>query len=384
MSVAGVDALLADRYLLEERLAVGGTGEVWRATDTVLQRAVAVKTVRPEYVTDPHLREQFRVEARRASALSHPGIASVYDFGELAEGAWLVMELVDGEPLSSVLQREGLLPPDRVLDLVAQIARALAVAHAASVLHRDVKPGNLMVRQDGVVKVTDFGVVSATLTPTGEAVGTAYYLSPEQAGGRRAGPASDLYSLGVVAFECLSGARPFPGPDQLAVARAHLRDDPPALPDTVPAPVSSLVARLLAKDPTARPSSAAALADEATALGEALTSATRADADVMAARVVPGETATEAGVLARSSVTRTPVRVRSLQRPRPGATSSDQRRVVSGISLVLVALVLVFGLWSALADDAVELPIAPADRSSDRESDEGSDRLPRAGDEEDR
>jgi len=393
MSAAGVDALLADRYRLDERLderlAVGGTGEVWRATDTVLKRAVAVKTLRPEYVTDPDLRAHFRAEARHACALSHPGIASVYDFGELPEGAWLVMELVEGEALSTVLQREQRLPPDRVLDLVEQTARALAVAHAGSVVHRDVRPGNLMVSPDGVVKVTGFGIAAgsdaAALTRTGEVGGNAYYPSPEQAGGRQTGPASDLYALGVVAFECLCGARPFPGPDQLAVVRAHLQDAPSQLPDSVPAPVSSLVTRLLAKDPAARHSCAAALADEASALRGVLTSVTPADGAVVAPRVGIPQTGSGKGDLVEESQSGTSVLVPLKNRPRPGATSTDQRRVVSGISVVLLLLVLVFGIRAALLDDAVGVPTVPAGGSSDRDSDSGSERpTPDTGIEDDR
>ncbi|MCW2613807.1 MAG: serine/threonine protein kinase, partial [Frankiales bacterium] len=269
-----VDVLLADRYRLEERIAVGGMGEVWRAADTVLGRVVAVKTLRPEFVGDADFRARFRAEAQHSARLSHPGIAAVYDFGETPDAAWLVMELVDGEPLSSLLWRERVLPTDRVLDVVAQTAAALQAAHDGGVVHRDVKPGNLLVRPDGVVKVTDFGIASAAgstpLTQTGQLVGTALYVSPEQASGRRAGPASDLYSLGVVAFECLSGARPFPGEHPVAVVLAHLNDPPPDLPSEVPPAVVALVQRLLAKDPADRPASAGELAVTARALRDRL------------------------------------------------------------------------------------------------------------------
>lgn len=183
-----LDGLLADRYRLGPRIATGGMGEVWRAKDVVLDRDVAVKTLRAEFTDDQDLRSRFRAEARHAARLSHPGIASVYDFGESADRAWLVMELVEGEPLSAVLHREGALGPERTLDLIAQTAAALQVAHDGGVVHRDVKPGNLLLRPDGVVKVTDFGIASAVdaapVTRTGEVVGTAYYLSPEQARGQ--------------------------------------------------------------------------------------------------------------------------------------------------------------------------------------------------------
>jgi serine/threonine-protein kinase len=244
-------------------------GEVWRAEDVVLSRAVAVKTLRSECSTDAD-RARFRAEARHAARLAHPGIASVYDFGETPERAWLVMELVDGEPLSSLLQREAPLDVDRTLDVVAQAAVALHAAHLGGVVHRDVKPGNLLLRPDGALKVTDFGIASAvdapSLTQTGFVVGTAYYLSPEQAAGRSGSPASDLYSLGVVAYECLTGERPFPGDSAVSVALAHLQQPAPDLPDSAPPAVRELVARALAKRPEDRFPDAASMAAAALAL----------------------------------------------------------------------------------------------------------------------
>jgi len=268
-----VERVLADRYRLDERIAVGGMGEVWRGLDMLLGRPVAVKCLKPEYVGHPEFSERFRAEARHAAGLSHPGIASVYDYGEQTSpepAAWLVMELVDGEPLSALLRREGALPPARALDIVGQAALALGAAHAAGVVHRDVKPGNLMVRPDGVVKVTDFGIARAVdavpLTRTGTVLGTAYYLSPEQASGRPVTPASDVYSLGAVAYECLAGRRPFPGDNPIAVATAHVRDTPPPLPAEIPEPVRELVLRALEKDPARRPQNAGDLGRTALAL----------------------------------------------------------------------------------------------------------------------
>lgn len=269
---ATTDALLGGRYRLSERIAGGGMGEVWRALDEVLGRTVAVKLLREEYAEDPEFLTRFRAEARTTAALAHPGIAQVYDYGEAHGSAYLVMELVDGEPLSALLAREGALDATRTLDIVAQVAAALQAAHAAGVVHRDIKPGNLLVQPDGVVRVTDFGIAravdAAPLTGTGMVLGTAYYLSPEQAAGGSATPASDLYVLGVVAYECLAGRRPFPGESPVGVALAHTREEPPPLPETVPAPLRSLVAGCLAKDPAARPASAAALAEQAAALAD--------------------------------------------------------------------------------------------------------------------
>ncbi|MBK5306528.1 MAG: protein kinase [Frankiaceae bacterium] len=289
-----VDGLLAGRYRLDERIAVGGMGEVWRGEDTVLGRQVAVKCLKPEYVDDQEFRQRFRGEARHAAALSHPGIASVYDYGEQVDpetAAWLVMELVDGEPLSALLHRERRLPAERALDIVGQAAMALEAAHAIGVVHRDVKPGNLLVRPDGVVKVTDFGIARAAdavpITRTGTMVGTAYYLSPEQASGGPVTPASDVYSLGVVAYECLAGQRPFPGTNPLAVATAHVQEQPPALPDDVPPAVRDLVLGALEKDPARRPVHAGDLGRAALALRAELTDTAAMPMPPARTRVLP-------------------------------------------------------------------------------------------------
>src|SRR6266540_1875639 len=223
-STLAPEVLLAGRYRLVHRLASGGL-------------------------------DRFRTEARRTAALSHPGIASVFDYGEIEEPnstAYLVMELVEGAPLLAVLAREGRLDPERVLDVVAQAALALGAAHQAGVVHRDVKPSNLLIRRDGVVKVTDFGIArmigEAPRSEIGLVVGTAAYLSPEQVACRPVTPASDVYALGVVAYECLAGRRPFTGEHPVAVALAHQRHRPPPLPSDVPEPVRALVEQAMAKD----------------------------------------------------------------------------------------------------------------------------------------
>ncbi len=289
------DVLLGGRYLLTERIAGGGMGEVWAATDEVLGRPVAVKILRREYADDPTFLERFRAEARHAAGLSHSGIAAVYDYGEDDGSPFIVMELVPGEALSAEMAREGAIAPDRTLDIIGQAALALQVAHDGGVIHRDVKPGNLLLTPDGTVKITDFGIARATdsvpLTLTGAIMGTAYYISPEQASGESVTPASDVYSLGIVAYECLTGRRPFDGNTPVNVALAQVREEPPALPAGIPEPVTALVMRMLAKDPADRPASAGELGREALALrsaGDAQTPATKtlpvADAD--ATRVV--------------------------------------------------------------------------------------------------
>jgi eukaryotic-like serine/threonine-protein kinase len=255
---------LGQRYVLSERLAVGGMGEVWSATDEVLNRPVAVKVLRTDLAPDTAFQARFRAEARTAAALSHGGIAAVYDYGEALGSAYLVMELVPGEPLSAMIATEGALGTDRTLQIVSQAARALHAAHRHGVIHRDIKPANLMVTPELRVKVTDFGIARPRdhepLTATGQVMGTAHYLAPELARGEIASPLSDVYALGVVAYECLAGWRPFDGDNQVAVATAHLQDEPPPLPTTIPAEVRAIVMAAMAKNPADRPKGANALA----------------------------------------------------------------------------------------------------------------------------
>ena len=258
------------RYELQSRIAIGGMGEVWQATDRVIGRQVAIKILKDEYLGDPTFLERFRSEARHAALVNHEGIANVFDYGEEDGSAFLVMELVPGEALSSILEREHTLSTDKVLDIVAQTAAALHAAHAAGLVHRDIKPGNLLITPDGRVKITDFGIAriadQVPLTATGQVMGTVQYLSPEQASGHPASPTTDIYSLGIVAYECLAGRRPFTGESQVAIAMAQINEQPPPLPVTVSEPVRNLVYSCIAKNPAERPASAAQLARAATAL----------------------------------------------------------------------------------------------------------------------
>lgn len=258
------------RYELQSRIAIGGMGEVWQATDLVIGRTVAIKILKDEYLGDPGFLERFRAEARHAALVNHEGIANVYDYGEEEGSAYLVMELVPGEALSTILEREHILSTDRTLDIVAQTAAALHAAHAAGLVHRDIKPGNLLITPDGRVKITDFGIAriadQVPLTATGQVMGTVQYLSPEQASGHPASPTTDIYSLGIVAYECLAGRRPFTGESQVAIAMAQINEAPPELPATVAEPVRNLVFACIAKNPADRPSSAAHLARAALAL----------------------------------------------------------------------------------------------------------------------
>ncbi len=259
MSVqAGVQ--LGDRYELVSLIASGGMGEVWHARDITLLRAVAVKVLRSEFTDDETFLARFRVEAQNMAALSHLNIANIHDYGEaMAAGehvAYLVMEMVDGQPLSAILADPERPDPRRVLDILAQTAAGLGAAHSRGVVHRDVKPGNLIVRPDGTVKITDFGISRATdhvpLTRSGMVMGTAMYLSPEQAMGREVTPASDVYALGVVGYECLAGQRPFQAESTVAVALAHVNQDPNPLPGEIPRAIRALVLRAMSKDPADR------------------------------------------------------------------------------------------------------------------------------------
>jgi serine/threonine-protein kinase len=258
-------------------------GEVWRGTDLALDRRVAVKLLRPEHARDEDGIARFRAEAHHAGSLSHPNIAQVYDYGDAgpADPGYLVMEFVDGQSLAQLLDEEPL-DPTRTMDIIAQAASGLAAAHGAGLVHRDIKPGNLLVSSEGLVKVTDFGIAHAAgsmpVTRTGELIGTPAYLAPERASGAPATPAADLYSLGIVAYQCLTGHVPFSG-EPLAVVIAHIDQSLPPLPPSVPAGVAALIAELTSKDPAARPSCAADVAAAAGHLRAALSGSADAPVD---------------------------------------------------------------------------------------------------------
>ncbi len=258
-----IGQLIADRYRLIRRIAVGGMGEVWEAADTRLARRVAVKVLKAELSGDGEFLQRFRFEARTTASLNHPGIAAVHDYGETAavpdgpaDTAYLVMELVDGEPLAAMIARRRRLSPERTLDVLEQAGNALQAAHERGLVHRDVKPGNILFAANGTVKLTDFGIAKAVdaapVTRSGMVMGTAHYIAPEQAMGQEAGPASDVYSLGVVGYECLVGHRPFLSDSAVTVAMMHIRDNPPPLPPDTPPGVRALIEATLVKDPRSR------------------------------------------------------------------------------------------------------------------------------------
>jgi len=269
--------VLEGRYAGIALIATGGMGEVWRGVDMRLNRPIAIKMLSAIHADDQQFRARFRAEAQYASSLSHRGITKVFDYGEHSPlgGPYLIMELVDGQPLSEILERYHRLDPYVVLDIIAQAARALDTAHQAGIVHRDIKPGNLLIMADGTTKITDFGIAKASsiqalnLTATGIVMGTALYVSPEQATGSPLTGASDVYSLGVVAYECLAGEPPFMADQPLAIAIMHKHEPVPPLPPDVPRQIADLVYAMLAKTPDGRPESAMHVADRAEVIRDA-------------------------------------------------------------------------------------------------------------------
>ncbi|MBB2746856.1 UNVERIFIED_ORG: serine/threonine-protein kinase [Microbispora rosea subsp. rosea] len=263
---------LAGRYRLDARLGAGGMGEVWRGEDTVLARTVAVKVLLPGRLDDPGFAVRFQGEARAMATVNHPGVVDVYDYGVTevpgdGSTAYLVMRFVDGEPLDRLLTRLGRIGAEPAMELIAQAASALQAVHERGIVHRDVKPGNLLVRSDGTLVLTDFGIARADqgsrLTDAGMVLGTAAYCAPEQAEGAPVTPAVDIYALGVVAYECLAGQRPFDGDSPVTIALKHIREEPPPLPPDVPPAIRAIVERAMSKDPARRWPSAAAMSQAA-------------------------------------------------------------------------------------------------------------------------
>lgn len=252
--------VLGDRYVLESRIASGGMADVWRGMDTVLKRVVALKVMRADAENEAVFQRRFRDEALHSAALMHPNITTVFDYGEDDHLSFLVMELVEGSTLSALIRENGPMSPTAVTSIVGQSALALGVAHEAGVVHRDVKPANVLLRPDGVVKLTDFGIArvmdASGHTRMGEMLGTPDYISPEQAQGEPASGASDLYALGVVAHELLTGDRPFDRGTPIATAMSHVNEPPPPLSDDVPEDLRELIGALLEKKPEDRPANA--------------------------------------------------------------------------------------------------------------------------------
>ncbi len=258
--------VLMERYRLGDKIASGAMGTVYEAHDERLERKVAVKLLKGEHATNPTFVERFRREARAVAALSHPNLANVFDYGEDDGRHFIVMELVDGVDLARVIREEGPLSIERSIEIGTQACSALDHAHSAGVIHRDVKPANIIIGPDDRVKVTDFGIAravgDATLTATGMVLGTAHYISPEHASGEAVTPASDIYSLGIVLYEMTTGALPFTGDSPIAVAMRHVSDDvppPSRLNPEVTKEFDAIVLRATAKSPADRYATAGAM-----------------------------------------------------------------------------------------------------------------------------
>jgi len=266
--LADIGNVLGGRYRLIELLGQGGMATIYRARDSQLERDVAVKLLRPEYGRDPDFLSRFRQEAQSAASLNHPNIVSVFDYGQDPAGPFIVMELIDGEDLAALIRRTGALSPRQAAGLTAEVARALEIAHRRGIVHRDVKPHNVMLAADGRIKVADFGiaraVAEAQMTLPGTTMGSVHYFSPEQARGENTTPASDVYSLGIVLYELLTGRRPWEGDSAAAIAMARLTGAPPAPSAAragVPPALDAIARRAMALEPADRYPSGAAMAD---------------------------------------------------------------------------------------------------------------------------
>ena len=320
--------LLGNRYKLISRIAVGGMGEVWKGVDSVLGREVAAKILKDEYLSDSTFLARFRAEAQNMGRASDPGIAGVFDYGDEDGSPYLVMEYVPGEALSAIIERSAPLSESDTLSIVSQAAQALGAAHKVGVIHRDIKPGNILMTPDFRVKITDFGIARVTdqapLTKTGQVMGTAQYLAPEQATGKGSGPGSDLYALGIIAFEALAGQRPFTGDSQVAIAIAQVNQQHPPLPDTVSEPLRRFVDCLLEKKPERRPSDAMAVSRAA----DALTAGNVAGAEEILPQMRLGSAASDA----LTQVFNNPEPVPTTK-AMPVTASNDETRVYPGAAL---------------------------------------------------
>lgn len=350
---------LADRYELVDVVGRGGMGEVWAARDLRLGRRVAVKLLSPALASEAGVRERFEAEARAAARLSHPNVVQVFDSGEHDGTPYLVMELLPGRTLADDVAL-GPLDPEAVRRIGIEVLGALEASHAAGILHRDIKPGNVLLAADGTAKVGDFGIAKSTeglnLTSTGMIVGTAAYLAPERVAGQPATPRSDLYAVGVVLYEALSGRKPFEADTPLGLMRAVEAHQPIPLAEARPGLEASLVAaveRAMAKDPARRFSSAAAMAAAlgGDGVGAGSGTATVASAVPPSTEVLSAPTARQPAGVGRPAMASTAPTLWARLRRSPGTA-------------LFVVLVAVFVLVAVLATGDGDSPPTPPAVSS--------------------
>jgi serine/threonine-protein kinase len=352
------------RYELHRRIARGGMADVFLARDSLLDRPVAVKVLFPEFATDPTFVQRFRREAQAAANLSHPNIVSVYDWGEEGGTYFIVMEYIEGHSLAQTIKDEGRLHPDRAADITSDVAAALGFAHRNGVVHRDVKPGNVLISPSGQVKVADFGIARAVshqenLTQAGTVMGTATYFSPEQARGESVDPRSDVYSLGVVLYEMLTGRPPFTGDSPVAVAYKHVQEAPPPPrshnPDIPPA-LEAVVLHAMAKDTADRYASAEELrADlrrfrEGAQVQAAAFAAPSPEATRAVTTVVAPTGATRAIPYAQQTTTMVPAEDRYYDEP-PRRNNTAFIVVLVALLAVLAGLLFLLATSLGLGDD---------------------------------
>jgi serine/threonine-protein kinase len=346
--------LLNNRYTLEQKVGEGGMARVYRGRDARLNRTVAVKVLHPHYADDPAFLRRFQHEAQAAANLSHPAIVDVYDVGQDGDTHYIVMEYVDGRDLKSLINREAPLDIDRAVGIAEAVASGLEAAHRLGLIHRDIKPQNIMVSADGQVRITDFGIakshLSTALTETGVTFGTADYIAPEQAQGQPATPPSDIYALGVVLYEMLTGRLPFSGDNPVGVAMQHVSAPPPPLRrfnGAVSPQLESLVLRALAKDPRERPQSAAEFAQLLRSYRSL------AAQETMVGTVRPPRTGARPVVTRPANGTTGP---RPTLPPRPAVVKAPRQQGIGCGGFVLVALILagVLGLVLLLSSGVLD------------------------------
>ncbi len=332
--------IIQGRYLLEERLGKGGMGQVWRAVDQRLERTVAIKLIAPQLAHEPEFLVRFLREAQSIARISHPNVVGVLDFGEADDKPFLVMEYVPGQPLGEVTGHP--IDPERAVAVIAQAADAAGAAHKQGIVHRDIKPANIIVTDEGRAKLVDFGIAShenvERITATGTTIGSPHYISPEQASGGNATSRSDVYALGVVLFELLTGRRPFEGDQIAAIAIAHVEKPPPApsqFVDGIDPQLEQVVMRCLAKDPNDR------FAD-----GQELARALAPDADA-STMVVPAAAAAGAGsTMVLPADDAVPYESDPFEDEQAG---SPWKAALVGLLLGLVVLALAVGAYALLS-----------------------------------